>query len=303
MRVLVLGGRGFIGRHVVAALRARSIDVDIGSRHKHADETQVLRLRMEGLERECDWQEIIEPYDCVINCVGIMRSRWREPLNRVQYLAPIALAKNCAENRTRLLHISALGLGAHRRSKFLNSKWNAEKEILRQDGPIYVVRPSLLDGEGGFGARWIRRVAQWPVNLIPAQALGRIAALHVNDLADAMCALVLKDARQMADLPRAIELGGTRHFLLPEYLAHLRHARHAREARVIKVPALFARLASHLCDVLHVTPYSFGHLELLMTDNIAEPNHLPGLLGRPLRALGPVQTPVAAPAEKLPALS
>jgi hypothetical protein len=39
--------------------------------------------------------------------------------------------------------------------------------------------------------------------------------------------------------------------------------------------------------VLHITPFSFGHWELLGHDNCPRINRLPELLGRAPRAIGP----------------
>ena len=60
------------------------------------------------------------------------------------------------------------------------------------------------------------------------------------------------------------------------------------------LPATAARIASHACDALHVTPFSFGHLELLRRDNVPSPNLLPQLLqewwGAETRAKGSEMT-------------
>ncbi|MDJ0941453.1 MAG: hypothetical protein QNJ00_16950, partial [Woeseiaceae bacterium] len=48
----------------------------------------------------------------------------------------------------------------------------------------------------------------------------------------------------------------------------------------IPVPGFAARAFAHVCDVLHFTPFSFGHWELLRKDNVPRPNRLPELIGR-----------------------
>src|SRR5258706_514369 len=160
MKVLVLGGTGFVGRHAAAALRARGHAVVIGTRHPRR-----------------------------------------------------ALAKLPA---------------------------------------------ALRDGDGGFGAAWLRRVARWPVHFAPSEARGRVAALDVRDLADALVSLceISGDAA-----PRAVELGGSACRTMAEYLGALRAMHDERPALRLAVPAPLARVASHLCDLLHFLPFSYGHLE------------------------------------------
>ena len=112
------------------------------------------------------------------------------------------------------------------------------------------MRPSLLDGERGFGASWLRRVASLPVHAYPADATGRIAALHVDDLGDAIARLALHPPPAISDDDREFGLGGDDDFALAEYLAALRDPRLAPALR-LPIPGWIARLASHACDGLH----------------------------------------------------
>ena len=58
------------------------------------------------------------------------------------------------------------------------------------------------------------------------------------------------------------------------------------------MPAIVVRAISHLCDLLHVTPLSYGHYELLKFDNLPAKNDLVeddlhALLKREPSPLGP----------------
>ena len=54
----------------------------------------------------------------------------------------------------------------------------------------------------------------------------------------------------------------------------------------LRIPDWLCRVVAHACDVVHFSPFSFGHWELLQHDNLPQPNRLPELLGRTPRALG-----------------
>jgi len=286
MRVLVLGGAGFLGRHVVAALIDRGNAVVIGSRRpkraaerlpRNAQRCERRRVRFERMTSADAWDPLLEGIDVVVNCVGILRRRGGETYDRVHHLAPAALAEACARRGiARFVHVSALGLDAGARSGFIRSKLDGEHALRAARGVVSIVRPSLLDGDGGFGARWIRRVAQWPVHLIPGDATGRIAALDVRDAGMAIAVLCESaDTQQWRD----VELGGSDQWPLADYLAAKRAAAGLPPAWRVPVPAWCARIASHACDLLHVSPFSFGHLELLRRDNVPRPNRLSALLG------------------------
>lgn len=294
--ILVLGGSGFIGRHVVQALLAQGCPVAIGSRRPERIDARLpeaalacprREIRFENLLDVDDWLPLLEDVTTVVNCVGILRQRGRETYRRVHCLAPAALANACRRKQVRLIHISALGLNAPVHSRFLRSKRDAEQALRASGADWHIVRPSLLDGEGGFGAEWIRRVARWPIHALPVDATGRIAALDVRDLGEAVARLAIAlpiDESKTGD--REFDLGGPDPRTLSQHLAAIRRLHTASPAHCLRIPTLLARLGSHLCDLLHWTPYSYGHWELLRRDNLPETNRLSELLGRAPRAVG-----------------
>ncbi|HUK04667.1 MAG TPA: NAD-dependent epimerase/dehydratase family protein, partial [Burkholderiales bacterium] len=91
-RVLVLGGAGFVGRHVSAALLERGHEVIVGTRHPR----RALR-RLRGRVRDCErreahldwlttpsnWTPLLRDVEVVVNAVGILRERGFETYARV----------------------------------------------------------------------------------------------------------------------------------------------------------------------------------------------------------------------------
>ena len=193
-------------------------------------------------------------------------------------LAPAALAAACARLDRRLIHVSALGLRTDARSRFIRSKLQGEAAIRASGGDWTIVRPSLLDGEGGFGARWLRRLARSPVHCVPADAVGRIAMLAVNDAGRAIARLCEVPGHTFRDA----DLGGLDAWPLHVHLAAMRARMLPTRAVVVRIPAWLARIGSHVCDALHFSPFSFGHLELMRRDNVPGINVLRELLGAPI---------------------
>src|SRR6185503_12858322 len=292
MSVMVLGGTGFIGRHAAAALWARGHCVVIGTRHpKRAlkklpaslRDVELRETHFESLTTRYVWKPLLEDVDAVVNAVGILRERGRETYDRVHNMAPTALSAACERLKLRLIHISALGLRPQALSGFIHSKILAERAIAAGGADYSIVRPSLLDGEGGFGAEWVRRVARWPVHFIPVEARGRMAPLDVRDLGEALAVLCERGGRAEW---REVELGGSAKRTMAEHLASMRALHDDSAALRIPVPRFLARLTAHLCDLVHFSPFSFGHLELLRRDNAPRKNLLPALLGRTPTAVG-----------------
>ena len=292
--VLVIGGRGFIGRNIVEQLEKFGATVLIGSRNidlRQPHLTRRIRLHELQAPEQCD--ELLEGVDVVINAVGILRQRIGETYDQVHHLAVSHLVNACAEKGIRFLHVSALGLYNPTKSRFLSSKRLGEQAIQNSKADWHICRASLVDGDGGYGAKWFRRVARWPIHFTPADAIAKLAPIHVKDLGEAIAKIALKAHTVKTTQERLYELGGEHEMSVLEYLQTLKHGcgpLNAEAAKTktmsMKVPAWMARLSSHLLDLLHLTPYSFGHYELLKFNNAPKTQQATLLLGRPCRGLG-----------------
>ena len=300
LRVLVLGGTGFIGRHAVAALHAAGATLLIGSRRPAQHQSaypfaQMRAVRFEQMLAPEAWAPFLEGVDVVVNCVGILRQRPRESYDDVHHRAPAALAAACARSNIRFIHTSALGLHESAKSRFLSSKLLGEHAIRASGSDHAIVRPSLLDGNGGFGARWLRGLSRSPVQFIPRGARGGIAAMKCTELGEAFAVLA---ALPSLARHREVELGGLHCYSYAEYLRCLRTHYTASHALQLVVPNWIMRIGAHVCDALHFSPFSYGHWILLQRDNVPSPNRLPELLGRAPATIGPDGR---LPAESAPA--
>jgi uncharacterized protein YbjT (DUF2867 family) len=268
-------------------------DVIIGSRSPNTIDAKLpataytcLRreVRIEQLQAAQDWHAIVADVDVVLNCVGVLRQRGPSTYDRVHHRGPAALAEACGERGKRLVHVSALGLHDGARSRFLTSKLDGERALRASSADWIIARPSLLDGVGGFGASWLRGVAKLPFFFTPTNANGQIAALHVEDLGQALARLSLANRDELRlEESREFDLGGERSYVFRDYIRALRRRHSQRQALCVPVPAFAARLFAHVCDLVHFSPFSFGHWELLARDNMPAPNRLPELLQRPPR--------------------
>lgn len=287
--VLVIGGRGFIGRSIVDQLQRFGANVIIGSRAtplSNHNETRQVRLHELETQKQCD--ELLDGVDVVINTVGILRQRIGETYEQVHHLAVVHLVNACAKKNIRFVHVSALGLSNPTKSRFLSSKRLGELAIQNSQADWAICRPSLVDGDDGYGAKWFRRVAQWPIHITPVNAVAKLAPIHVKDLGEAIAKIALKTELANTVQERIYELGGEQKMTVLEYLQILKQGRTTLkiETMNIKIPAWMARLTSHFLDLLHLTPYSFGHYELLKFDNYPIAQQTTLLLGRRCRDLG-----------------
>lgn len=304
MRVLVLGGTGFVGRHTAAALRSRGHTVIIGTRDpKRAlaklppllRDCDLREIHLESLTTRYVWRPLLRDVSAVVNAAGILRESGGETYDRVHHMAPAALALACERMGVRLVHLSVLGLRRESRNPFLRSKLLGERVITETQANYSLVRSSLLDGADGCAAAWLRRIAAWPIHIYPSDAKGCMAPMDVRDLADALAKLCEMPGYAM---PREIDLGGSARRTLAEYLDALRALHSDRPALQLALPSPLVRIAAGLCDLLHLSPLSGSVLELLRRDSVPHENLLQALIGRAPAPVGrdlPAPRPVCAP--------
>lgn len=279
--MLVLGGNGFIGSNIVAKLQAQGAQVLVASR-----KSAYLTIKMQQMLHVEDWLPLINSVDVVVNSVGILRERKNESYQAVHNIAVASLATACAKLGLKLIHLSAIGLSASAKSEFIRSKFAGEQAIIESGAQAYIVRASLLDGEGGYGAKWFRRVATWPLQLV-MKSDGLIAPLQVSDLGEAVANLCMQQTDYLqGKRPKIIELGGNEVLTIAQYLVKLRAVNQLKPALQLAMPKLMVRVVSHIFDAFALTPLSFGHFELMQGYNVPAVNMLPILLGRKPAELG-----------------
>ena len=299
--VLILGGYGFVGRYVAAALRDESVQVLIGTRGGRQLATSVASGRSEDFDQRClkfhhclsidDWQPLLHDVDIVINCVGILRERTDETFAAVHHEAVAALAESCEARNISLIHVSALGIDTPVCSEFSLSKLRGEQAIRDSGCHATIVRASVVDADDGYGSGWFRRVAQWPVFLLPGNATNLLSPVAASDLGDALAKLALDTLNAPYVEPACclLEVSAGENFTLKDYLLRLRKPTCLwgfKPLFVVRVPEALASLSAKLFDYFAITPYSTGHHELLQFDNVPVYNALPGILGRAPAPIG-----------------
>jgi uncharacterized protein YbjT (DUF2867 family) len=136
--VLVAGGSGFIGRHLVAALAAQGVRVAVPSRRRERAKHLILLPTVDVVEADVLAPGVLERLlrgkQAVINLIGILHSRrgrrdergpndYGPDFARTHVELPQAIVAACrAQGVKRLLHLSALGAAAAAPSEYLRSK-------------------------------------------------------------------------------------------------------------------------------------------------------------------------------------
>lgn len=290
MRVLVTGAYGFIGAHVVKALRDRGADVigagrnlDAGQRllpeivWRHADFNELLTVAA--------WRPVLESVDAIVNCVGILQSTRTDDAHRIQVTATTALfAAAEAMSIRRLVHVSAMSAEPEVATEYAASRVAAEQDLARRDLEWVIVKPSLVLGEGSFGGTsMLRGLAGLPlVMLVPDVGGGRFQPIAMRDLADGLATLALTSAPSRQTLYAAGPEAKTVADLARDYRRWLGFP--ARP--VLTMPGWLTRIAARLGDgaarLGSPSALRTASVEQMRYGEVFDPAPFAAVTGRPL---------------------
>ena len=217
--VAVLGGSGFVGRHVCHALAAEGFRVRVATRDRERAKEQLILLPT----AEVDVVDVHEPAelaafvrgtDAVVNLVGVLHDGRG---TRGFRSAHVELARKTvvacrAGGVGRLLHMSALRAERAAPSAYLRTKGEAEA-IVRESGLAWTVfRPSVIFGRGdGFLNLFARLLRLAPV--LPLACPGaRFQPVFVEDVAAAF----VKSLADLGSVGKSHDLCGPRVYTLRE---------------------------------------------------------------------------------------
>lgn len=218
-QVCVLGGSGFVGRHVCHALAAHGYRVQVATRDRERAKEQLILLptadvAVVDVHEPAQLAEFVSGADAVMNLVGVLHDGRGE---RGFQAAHADLARKvvaaCRERGVRrLLHMSALGAGPDAPSTYLRSKGEAEA-IVRDSGLEWTLfRPSVIFGHDD---NFLNLFAQI-LKLLPVMALGspdaRFQPVFVEDVAAAF----VKGLADLGSHGKSYDLCGPRVYTLRE---------------------------------------------------------------------------------------
>ena len=292
-KILILGGSGFVGRHLCEKLAAGPYRATVVTRRlSNARHLQMLPMvdiaELPRLDSTA-LMPLLAEHDAVVNLVAILHGN-EAAFEKAHVQLPLALAKACdAVGQRRIVHISALGASLDGPSMYQRSKARGEAVLLGSGLDVSVLRPSVIFGtEDHFLNTFARLQQLFPV--IPlAAASARFQPVWVEDVARAL----LECLEDKSTIGQTYEACGPEVFTLKQLvqLAGRYSGVNDGEGRpVIALPDALGRLQAWLMELAPGQPLmSRDNLDAMKTDNIAS-GMLPGLatLGIKASALGAV---------------
>jgi len=294
-RIVVLGGSGFVGRHIVARLVGEGQRVVVPTRSRERARHLILLPTVEVVETNVQDPVILERLaagaDIVINLVGIINEYRRGDFDRVHVeLARNTVAACRAVGVRRLLHMSALNATPEGPSRYLASKGRAEEIVAASDLEWTIFRPSIIFGPEDSFLNLFARLER----LLPLIALAcpgaRFQPVWVADVAEGF----VRALAEPSTYGERYALCGPRAYTLRELVAYVGELT-GEDRPIMPLGPTLSRLQAHLLELLPGKLMTRDNLASMSLDNVCDRPY-PALLGGPPTALEAVVPAYLAPA-------
>jgi len=283
MTVLVTGGTGFVGSHVVHALRAENRPVRALVRNP-GRASSLATLGVELVQGDMadveSLQRAVDGCEAVIHLVAIRQGQ-PEEFERIMSRGTanlVAAAKKAGVSR--FAHMSALGTSKQTKGlvPYYHAKWEMEKTVEGSGLEHVIFRPSFIFGRDGGILPTFRRLARLaPVTPVTGSGAQRIQPIWVDDVASYFTKALDLDGA----VNRTWELGGPDAVTWNEFWERLRRALGIRRRPMIHLPIGLMRANAYVTERLPGNiPLTRDLLKMLEgPDNVVADSSAPDVFG------------------------
>jgi NADH dehydrogenase len=282
VNVLVTGGTGFVGPHVVQRLvddghTVRVLEHTAGSSAglPSQESVQGSMTDPESLRRAVEGQE------AVVHLVAILTGKPADFQRVMEQGTRDLLAAAHEAGVRRFVLMSALGVSEETREvvPYYRAKWTMEQDVKASGLEHVIFRPSFVFGRRGGALELFKRIARLaPVTPIAGPGTQRIQPIWVDDVAAYFGeGLVRPEAAN-----RTFEIGGPDVVTWNEFWERLKRTRGSRRPS-LHVPMGVMRVQASLFSVLPKPPVTQDQLKMLQAgDNVVSTPDAVDTFGLPL---------------------
>ncbi|MBX0294477.1 complex I NDUFA9 subunit family protein [Halomicroarcula sp. F27] len=273
MRILLLGGTGFVGRRLAARLVDRDHDVTALARSPDATALPDGVRTVAGDVTDPDsLDSAFDGQDAVVNLVAL--SPLFEPdggseMHEKVHLGGTENAVAAAERHgvPRFVQLSALGADPDGTTHYIRSKGQAESVVRDSSLSWTIVRPSVVFGDGGEFVSFTRLLTTPYITGLPGGGTTRFQPIWVEDLAE-MLADCVTDGSHAGETH---ELGGPDVLTLAD-VARAIYRADGKSLRVLPVPTTLAKIGLTVGGSVPGFPMGPDQYRSLQFDNTVEEN-------------------------------
>ena len=289
--LLILGGSGFVGRHLCAGLIRAGYTLKVLTRNRERNRALLVLPGLELVEADVHDPLALAAQargsNAVINLIGILNERGHRGAGFRQAHVELArkiLAACRSTGVNRLVQVSALGAASDGPSHYLRTKGEAEQLIRASSLAWTILQPSVIFGpDDSFLNRFAVLLRRLPV--IPlAHAEARLAPVWVEDV----CAAILATLATPHSIGQTYQLCGPEVMTLGDTVAYVRDLIGLRRA-VLALPDALGRAQAQVLEFVPGKPLSVDNFRSLSVPNVCQENGFArlGIVPSSVRALAP----------------
>lgn len=229
--VCVLGGSGFVGRHICHQLAARGYRARVPTRDRERAKGLLLLPTVELVEADVhdpgELARAVRGVEVVINLIGVLHEgRGRQSFAQAHGALARSLVAACRqEGVRRYLHMSALNADPDGPSAYLRSKGEAEAIVREADADVTVFRPSVIFGPEDSFLNLFASLVRWLPIVMLGSPNARFQPVFVEDVAAAF----VRSLEDVKTFGRSYDLCGPKVYTLRELVEYAgRTIGHAR---------------------------------------------------------------------------
>lgn len=273
MKIVILGGTGFVGTSLVTRWARAGHEITLPSRDpsraRHLAVLPTVRVVRADVHDPATLARLFRGCEVVVNLVGILNERGdsgRGFLRAHAELTRKSIEAASAANVARYLHMSALGADEHGPSHYLRSKGLAERHV--RAAPLTldwtIIRPSVIFGARDSLTNRFAALLRISRGIMPlARASARFAPVWVEDVASAFDRALHGGPTSRA----SFDLCGPEIMTLADLVRCVGELEGIR-AHVVALPDALGRLQAAVMDFLPGKPFSRDNFRSLTVDNI-----------------------------------
>ncbi len=271
-KVLIFGGSGQIGRHLIRKLTKENYLVTVVTRNYHKNgailKTQGNPGYIDVVEAnifdEEKLDDLFEDKDICINLVGILYEDKKNTFKNIHVNFPSLISTKCKKyNLKKLIHISALGVERALDSKYAISKVQGEKNIIQNFLKTVILRPSIIYSvDDNFTTNLMTILSLLPIFPLYYNGKTKFSPIHVSNF----CEIILKIInKNISD--QIIECIGPEELSFKEIIKKLLISIDKKRF-LISMPIKIAKLSAFFFEKLPKPLLTRDQLNLLKYDNI-----------------------------------
>ncbi|GAA0226557.1 complex I NDUFA9 subunit family protein [Haladaptatus pallidirubidus] len=273
MKILVTGGTGFIGRHLIRELHNRDHEVTALARNPdEADFPEGVERTMGDVTALASIESAFENQDAVVNLVALS-PLFKPPRGATHMSVHLGGTQNIVQAAEehgvgKIVQMSALGASPTGPTEYIRAKGQAEELVKNSDLRWTIFRPSVVFGDGSEFLSFTKKLTPPYLAPLPGGGKTRFQPIWIGDLVP-----MLADGVDEFHDGEIYELGGPEVLTLADVAKLVRQAE-GQPVTVVPVPMALAGAGLKIGGAIPGVPMGGDQYRSLRFDNTVRENEV-----------------------------